>query len=112
MQRSRLIAVSFLVSIFWAGVALAEPISIPKDGATRPLLKSIYAGLHQIGDFKKKDTKALVCIFLAIDCPVSRQYATPLATLYDRFKNEHVQFIGLYPNARVDIMSMAMDSSQ
>ncbi|MEX0641884.1 MAG: redoxin domain-containing protein [Pirellulales bacterium] len=96
----------FLVSLF------ALTLALPAQGkesarAAKPLLKSIYSGVHTLAEFQDKDTRAVVAVFLDTECPVARRYAPRLAELHERFRNKGVRMIGVYPNPRVDVFSMA-----
>jgi hypothetical protein len=93
--------------MFFAAIAQAEPVSIPKSTSTKPMLKSIYAGVHSLSDFQTPDTKATVLIFLGLECPVSKQYIPRLQSLHNEFRSQHIQFLALFPDAGVDLFRMA-----
>ena len=90
------------------GAAQAQPIQLPQRPSERPQLKSIYAGTHEITEFVRDDTKVLVVWFTGLDCPVAQQYVPTMKELYATYKDQGVQILAVYPNARVDIMSMAV----
>jgi hypothetical protein len=96
-----------LLACFATVPAVAEPLSIPKSADKRPLLKSIYSGTHQLSEFRMPETKALVLVFLGVECPVSRQYIPRLREIGDRFTKDNVAMLVLYPDAGVDLVSMA-----
>lgn len=85
----------------------AEPVAIPTSAEKRPVLKSIYGGTHQLSEFRQGETKAIVLVFLGLECPVSRQYLPRLREIHEQFVQQHVRVLGLYPDARVDLVSMA-----
>ncbi len=100
------VLVIVLAVITPAGV-VAEPLSIPTSAAKRPVLKSIYAGSHQLSEFRQPETKAIVLAFLGLECPVSQQYIPRLRAIHEQFSPEHVQLLAIYPDAGVNLFSMA-----
>ena len=44
------------------------------------------------------DTKAIVFLFLSVDCPISNRYAPEIRRLYDTFAKNGVLFWLIYPN--------------
>ncbi|NIL95996.1 MAG: redoxin domain-containing protein [Planctomycetales bacterium] len=85
----------------------ADPILPLSNDALPPRLKSIYSELHSLDELADPGRPATVWIFLGIDCPVAQQYAPTLKNLYDKYRKQGVQFYGVYPNARVDLLKMA-----
>src|SRR5690606_27771300 len=96
------------------GVALlglasaARGIEIPKQPSARPRLKSIYSVEHDLRELKLQGTKGIAFVFLDCDCPVALQYVPTLKELYEEFRREGIAFYGIYPNARVDVLKMAV----
>lgn len=88
-------------------LAAAEPLTIPSSPLKRPHLKSIYSGVHQLADFQRPDTTAIVCVFVGVECPVSKQYLPRLRAIHEEFGPKHVQILGIYADASVNVMSMA-----
>ena len=70
-------------------------------------LKSIYAGAHNLDEFKTTNTKALVLAFLDTECPVARKQLPRLKDVHERWGDKGVCVLGIYSNARVNIWSMA-----
>lgn len=98
------------------GVALlglasaARGIEIPKQPSARPRLKSIYSVEHDLRELKLQGTKGIAFVFLDCDCPVALQYVPTLKELYEEFRREGIAFYGIYPNARVDVLKMAVNA--
>src|SRR3989338_8852277 len=44
------------------------------------------------------DPKAIVFVFLSVDCPISNRYAPEVRRLYDTFAKGGVSFLLIYPN--------------
>lgn len=97
----------WLLLAFVPSLCFADPVLIPNSAAKRPLLKSIYGGYHQLSEFQQTDTKALVLVFLGIECPVSQQYLPRLSEIHKEFSSQQVQLLALYPDVGLDLFSMA-----
>ena len=63
--------------------------------------------MHQVGDFLEGDTKAVVFVFVSQHCPVAQQYIPRLNSLYRQHQGQGIQFVAVYSNSRVNVMSMA-----
>ena len=99
-----------LVGATLVGTISAEtklPIQMPADVDQQPVLKSIYAGLHQLHEFFDKDTRAVVFFFTSQYCPVAQQYVPRLNELHAQYQEQGIQLVAVYSNSRVNIMSMA-----
>ena len=44
------------------------------------------------------DTKALVFVFVSVDCPISNRYAPEVRRLYEKYSPQDVAFSLVYPN--------------
>jgi peroxiredoxin/mono/diheme cytochrome c family protein len=58
-----------------------------------------------LGDFS--DTKIVVVLFIGTECPIGNAYIPSLVDLQKRFKNEHVQVIGINSNLADTAKSIA-----
>ena len=76
----------------------------------------IYAGGEKVNDFKLKDyngqehnlsdfknSKAIVVIFVATQCPVSNAYNERMAALFNDYKNKGVEFVGINSNKQESV---------
>lgn len=64
-------------------------------------LKDYNGKEYQLSDFK--NSKAIVIIFVATQCPVSNAYNSRMEKLYEEFKNKGVAFIGINSNKQESI---------
>lgn len=56
-----------------------------------------YNGVkHSLSDYK--DSKAIVVMFIATQCPVSNSYNERMVSLYNDYTPKHVMFIGINSN--------------
>lgn len=87
--------------------AFADPIKLPTPPAERPRLKSIYCGEHDLTELTAPNVKAILLVFLEVDCPVAQSYLPTLNALHAKFGEQGVRIYGLFPNPRVHIQKMA-----
>lgn len=59
-------------------------------------LKDFNGKEHQLSDYK--DSKAIVIMFIATECPVSNAYNKRMENIYNLYKNKGVSFIGINSN--------------
>lgn len=92
MKSKILFAVIFFTTILFAGdLKKAENFKL-KD----------YNGKEiQLSDFK--DSKAIVIIFVATQCPVSNDYNTRMAELYNDYKDKNIAFVGINSNKQESV---------
>jgi peroxiredoxin/mono/diheme cytochrome c family protein len=107
MRSLMLVCVLALVSLSCPSETLARKIEVSRKPSERPRLKSIYSVEQELSDLKTRDTKAMVFVYLDVDCPVAQQYAGTLVELSNQFEKQGVAFYGVYPNARTNVVSMA-----
>ena len=79
------------------------PVVIPTNSAQRPLLKSIYAGSHQVSDFFDDQAEVVAFVFISRTCPVAQQYVPTLNKLYRRLHSDGIRFVGVYSNGGANI---------
>lgn len=96
-----------LAALATASTAHARTLEVSTKPSERPRLKSIYSVEHELSELKDKDTKAIVFVFLDVDCPVALQYVPTLLELHKQYAQQGVAFFGIYPNARVNVLKMA-----
>ena len=95
-----------------ASQLLAAPSWLPASSSDRPRLQSIYGEEHLIEELRDQSTKALVIVFMGIDCPVVRHYVPRLNELYAKFNLQNVKFLAIYANAGEHVLAMAPHASQ
>lgn len=108
MHTSTWTTLLLLSSLFAQSNAMAgDPIVIPSNSAERPLLKSIYAGCHQVEDFFDDETRAVAFVFISRTCPVAQQYLPSLNELYRQMHADGIRFVAVYSNPRANLQVMA-----
>ena len=65
---------------------------------------------HSFGEFSGK--KAIVVIFMSIDCPVSNAYVERIAALFDEFSGKNVEFVGVFSNRREDLPAVTQYAAE
>ncbi len=90
-----------------SSVLASDQVVVPTHSADRPLLKSIYAGSHQVEDFFDDETKAVAFVFISRACPVAQQYLPSLNEIYREMYADGVRFVAVYSNPRANIQAMA-----
>lgn len=64
-------------------------------------LKDYNGKTHSLKDFK--DSKAIVVMFIATQCPVSNAYNERMAALYEEYKGKNVAFVGINSNKQESV---------
>ena len=64
-------------------------------------LKDYNGKEHQLSDFK--DSKAIVIIFVATQCPISNDYNSRMAEVYADYKDKGIAFIGINSNKQESV---------
>jgi peroxiredoxin len=64
-------------------------------------LKDYNGKEHQLSDFK--NSKAIVLIFVATQCPVSNDYNTRMEAVYNDYKDKEITFLGINSNKQESI---------
>ncbi|MEJ5351772.1 MAG: thioredoxin family protein [Melioribacteraceae bacterium] len=90
---NKFLAAIFITALFFATLR-ADDNSIKK--AENFKLKDYNGKEYQLSDFK--DSKAIVIIFIATQCPVSNAYNSRMEKIYEEYKNKGVAFIGINSN--------------
>ena len=83
----------FAVCILFIGAMANQPSADKIQNFTLP----DYNGeMHSLTDYK--DSKAIVIIFVATECPVSNAYNTRMENLYKEYNAKGVSFLGINSN--------------
>src|SRR3989338_5089299 len=86
--------VSFLLlgALFSVGLHSSDKLKKVEDFTLED-----YDGVkHSLSDFK--DSKAIVLMFIATQCPVSNAYNERMVSLYDDYKSKGVTVLGINSN--------------
>ena len=59
-------------------------------------LKDVNGKTHSLTDYSK--SKAIVVMFIATQCPVSNDYNSRMAKLYESYKDKNITFLGINSN--------------
>jgi len=87
------------VTVFFLSTIKANDDAIKK--AENFKLKDYNGKEYQLSDFK--NSKAIVIIFIATQCPVSNAYNSRMEKIYEEYKNKGVAFIGINSNKQESI---------
>ncbi len=80
-----------LVFILSVNTLASDPVKVENFK-----LKDYNGKEHQLSDYK--DSKAIVIMFIATQCPVSNAYNERMEKIYNLYKNKEVSFIGINSN--------------
>lgn len=95
---NKFLAAIFITALFFATLK-ADENSIKK--AENFKLKDYNGKEYQLSDFK--DSKAIVIIFIATQCPVSNAYNSRMEKIYEEYKNKGVAFVGINSNKQESV---------
>ena len=88
-----------LLTVFALSVALANDPNIKKF---ENFTLDDYNGVkHSLTDYK--DSKAIVLLFVATQCPISNAYNERMAEIYKDYKGKNVAFVGINPNKQESV---------
>ena len=90
-----LIALIFSTLIFYTGFSsgMTEAATSKIENFT---LKDIYGNNHSLKDYG--DSKAIVIIFIATQCPISNSYNTRMVDLYNKYHSKNIAMLGINSN--------------
>ena len=93
------IFVTFLIGYY--PVASAQNLPGDVNKVDDFSLKDYNGKDYSLSDFK--DSKAIVIIFVATECPVSNAYNSRMESIYNDYKNKNVTMVGINSNKAEDI---------
>lgn len=73
-------------------------------------LKDYNGKEFQLADFK--DSKAIVVIFVATQCPVSNDYNSRMEELYQNYKDKGIAFLGINSNKQESVEEIKTHSKE
>ncbi len=89
-----IIALVFLISAFYPGFSSSTAKATSKiENFT---LTDIYGNNHSLKDYS--DSKAIVIIFIATQCPISNSYNTRMVDLYNEYHSKNIAILGINSN--------------
>lgn len=86
----------FLISVSVIAFAGGNP-----DKYENFTLKDYTGKEHSLNEYK--DAKAIVILFIATQCPISNDYNSRMAALYNEYKSKDVAFLGINSNKQEDV---------
>jgi len=101
----RFVLISFLCTVVLLSIAL-HPNNYLKNSAPGENFKGFtltdYAGnQHSLSDYT--ESKAIVIMFIATQCPVSNAYNSRMEKIYKDYKGKDVTFLGINSNKSEDV---------
>lgn len=88
-----------LISILIMGACLSSPGEVKKvEDFT---LKDYKGKEHSLSDYK--DSKAILIIFVATECPVSNAYNSRMEKIFNDYKDKGVAFLGINSNKEENV---------
>jgi peroxiredoxin len=93
-----LFSLVFIVSLISSAFA-SDPIKVENFK-----LKDYDGKEHSLSDYK--DSKAIVIMFIATECPVSNAYNSRMENLYKSYKDKGISFIGINSNKAESVSDM------
>jgi len=84
-----------MLSVYFLSVAACANYSSPEkiDDFT---LADVNGNKHSLSDFK--DSKAIVIMFVATECPVSNDYNPRMENLFKKYGQKEIAFLGINSN--------------
>lgn len=93
---ARILALTFIFTLASSVIADADTVEMDKE-IPNFTLKDAMDKEHSLKDLSL-DKKAIVLIFISTECPVSNAYNERVLALYNDYKDQGVQFIGINSN--------------
>jgi peroxiredoxin len=88
-----------LLAIFVFGLAFAND---PNKKKFEDFTLDDYNGVkHTLSDYK--DSKAIVVMFIATQCPISNAYNSRMADLYKDYQDKNIAFVGINSNKQESV---------
>lgn len=101
----RIFALSLIFMLTSHVIASADAIKMDKE-VPNFTLKDTMGKAHSLKDLSR-DKKAIVVMFISTECPVSNDYNERLVALYNDYKEQGVQFIGINSNRNESVKEIA-----
>lgn len=73
-------------------------------------LKDVNGKTHSLTDYSK--SKAIVVMFIATQCPVSNDYNSRMAKIYEEYKDKNVTFLGINSNKAESVSEIKSHASK
>lgn len=86
---------AFLV-VFLSMILTINIIAGEGDKVENFVLKDYNGKEHSLSDYQ--DSKAIVILFVATQCPVSNNYNSRMAALFEKYSEKEIAFVGINSN--------------
>jgi len=73
-------------------------------------LKDYEGKEHSLSDYK--DSKAIVVMFIATQCPISNDYNERMANIFNQYKDKSIAFLGINSNKQESVEEIKEHSKQ
>ncbi len=99
--------------IGWLAFTVVPLQAATPEPLARISLKSVYSTRHTLNDFLPdaakgpQKTGGLALVFLGTECPVARLYSPRMKELHQKYREQGIQFLGVYSDVAVNVLSMA-----
>jgi peroxiredoxin len=95
MVLKKFLSLAALVAVYYLSIAACA--NYPSPGKIDDFALADYNGNnHSLSDFK--DSKAIVIMFVATECPVSNDYNSRMESLSKKYSQKEIAFIGINSN--------------
>ena len=105
---SRILALTFILTLAYTIAVDSDTIKMDKE-VPNFTLKDATDKEHSLKDLSR-DRKATVLMFISTECPVSNAYNERIIALYNDYKNQGVQFVGVNSNRHESVEEIAEHS--
>lgn len=102
---TRILTVIFVFTLISGTFADADTVKMDKE-APNFTLKDAMDKAHSLKDLSR-EKKATVVMFISTECPVSNDYNERIIALYNDYKDQSVQFIGINSNRNESVEEIA-----
>ena len=102
---TRILAVIFVFTLISGTFADADTVKMDKE-VPNFTLKDAMDKAHSLKDLSH-EKKATVVMFISTECPVSNDYNERIIALYNDYKDQSVQFIGINSNRNESVEEIA-----
>jgi peroxiredoxin len=103
MSNKKFISTIAFVAIYVAAVAACANYSSPEK-ITDFTLSDYNGKKHTLSDYN--DSKAIVIMFIATECPVSNDYNSRMEKIYKDYKDKGIAFLGINSNKAESVERM------
>ncbi|RPI71554.1 MAG: hypothetical protein EHM47_09970 [Ignavibacteriales bacterium] len=86
---------------------LSSPLKMKIENFT---LTDIYNKKHSLSDYN--DSKAILILFIATQCPVSNAYNSRMVELYNKYKDKNIAILGINSNKQESMSECKQHAEQ